>query len=420
MRRIKKIICFLIIIFNILSINKFCNAAEINISAPVCVLMEYSTGKILFEKNLNKMMYPASTTKLMTAILVLEKCQLTDVAIVSNSAVDSVPAGYSTAYLQKGEKLTIEQLLHVLLIPSANDAANVLAEHVGGSIANFANMMNSKAKEIGCENTNFKNPSGIHDENHYSTAYDLSLIAKHAMQFQTIKDIVQKTVYNLPKTDKYNSDNRIFYNTNLLLSHHSPDDYYYPYATGLKTGYTNPAKDCIIATAKKDDLELIAVILGAEDTNGSLVPKFLDCKKLFEYGFSNYSYKNIKKANSVVTKVSVLGATEDTKNLNILVKNDINVFLENNFDINNLEPKLELDTPLVAPIKGGSTIGKITYDIDGIIYTSELIAETNVDIVNFVLIIFRLGLILLVIFIFFAIFVLSPIFGVPPTTPLPP
>lgn len=404
MRRIKKIICFLIIIFNILSINKFCNAAEINISAPVCVLMEYSTGKILFEKNLNKMMYPASTTKLMTAILVLEKCQLTDVATVSNSAVDSVPAGYSTAYLQKGEKLTIEQLLHVLLIPSANDAANVLAEHVGGSIANFANMMNSKAKEIGCENTNFKNPSGIHDENHYSTAYDLSLIAKHAMQFQMIKDIVQKTVYNLPKTDKYNSDNRIFYNTNLLLSHHSPDDYYYPYATGLKTGYTNPAKDCIIATAKKDDLELIAVILGAEDTNGSLVPKFLDCKKLFEYGFSNYSYKNIKKANSFVTKVSVLGATEDTKNLNILVKNDINVFLENNFDINNLEPKLELDTPLVAPIKGGSTIGKITYDIDGIIYTSELIAETNVDIVNFVLIIFRLGLILLVIFIFFAIF----------------
>lgn len=404
MRRIKKIICFLIIIFNILSINKFCNAAEINISAPVCVLMEYSTGKILFEKNLNKMMYPASTTKLMTAILVLEKCQLTDVATVSNSAVDSVPAGYSTAYLQKGEKLTIEQLLHVLLIPSANDAVNVLAEHVGGSIANFANMMNSKAKEIGCENTNFKNPSGIHDENHYSTAYDLSLIAKHAMQFQAIKDIVQKTVYNLPKTDKYNSDNRIFYNTNLLLSHHSPDDYYYPYATGLKTGYTNPAKDCIIATAKKDDLELIAVILGAEDTNGSLVPKFLDCKKLFEYGFSNYSYKNIKKANSFVTKVSVLGATEDTKNLNILVKNDINVFLENNFDINNLEPKLELDTPLVAPIKGGSTIGKITYDIDGIIYTSELIAETNVDIVNFVLIIFRLGLILLVIFIFFAIF----------------
>lgn len=404
MRRIKKIICFLIIIFNILSINKFCNAAEINISAPVCVLMEYSTGKILFEKNLNKMMYPASTTKLMTAILVLEKCQLTDVATVSNSAVDSVPAGYSTAYLQKGEKLTIEQLLHVLLIPSANDAANVLAEHVSGSIANFANMMNSKAKEIGCENTNFKNPSGIHDENHYSTAYDLSLIAKHAMQFQAIKDIVQKTVYNLPKTDKYNSDNRIFYNTNLLLSHHSPDDYYYPYATGLKTGYTNPAKDCIIATAKKDDLELIAVILGAEDTNGSLVPKFLDCKKLFEYGFSNYSYKNIKKANSFVTKVSVLGATEDTKNLNILVKNDINVFLENNFDINNLEPKLELDTPLVAPIKGGSTIGKITYDIDGIIYTSELIAETNVDIVNFVLIIFRLGLILLVIFIFFAIF----------------
>lgn len=404
MRRIKKIFFFFLIFFNIISINKFCNATEINVSAPVCVLMEYSTGKILFEKNSNNIMYPASTTKLMTAILVLENCQLTDIATVSNNAVDSVPSGYSIAYLQKGENLTIEQLLHVLLIPSANDAANVLAEHVGGSIENFSNMMNSKAKEIGCINTNFKNPSGIHDENHYSTAYDLSLIAKHAMKFQIIKDIVQKTVCSLPKTNKYSSDNRIFYSTNLLLSHHTPDDYYYPYATGLKTGYTNPAKDCIIATAKKDDLELIAVILGAEDTSENLIPKFLDCKTLFEYGFNNFSYRKIKDSNSLVTNINVLGATEDTKNLNVLVKNDITIFLENNFDINNLESKLELDTPLVAPIKKGSIIGKISYNVDGINYSSELIAENEVNVVNYILIIFRLVLILLIIFMFFAIF----------------
>lgn len=144
--------------------------------SSACLLMEESTGKILYSKNANSIMYPASTTKIMTAILTLEKCNLSDTAVVSHNAVFSIPSGYSTASLVEGEVLTIEQLLNVLLIPSANDAAVVLAEHIAGSVEAFSDMMNAKAVELGCLNTHFVNPNGIHNENHYSTAYDLALI----------------------------------------------------------------------------------------------------------------------------------------------------------------------------------------------------------------------------------------------------
>lgn len=176
--------------------------------SSACLLMEESTGKILYSKNANSIMYPASTTKIMTAILTLENCKLSDTAVVSHNAVFSIPSGYSTASLVEGEVLTIEQLLNVLLIPSANDAAVVLAEHIAGSVEAFSDMMNSKAVELGCLNTHFVNPNGIHNENHYSTAYDLALIGKYAMKFPTFKEISSKTRYTLPITNAYSKEDR--------------------------------------------------------------------------------------------------------------------------------------------------------------------------------------------------------------------
>ncbi len=401
MKRIIKLFCILLIIFHIFAICNFSTATEIYTYSPVCLLMEASTGQILYEKDINSKMYPASTTKLMTAILVMENCNLSDIATVSATAVNTVPYGYSSAYLQEGENLTIEQLLYVLLIPSANDAANVLAEHIAGSIENFANMMNTKSIELGCKNTNFKNPSGIHDENHYSTAYDLSIIARYAMHFQTIKDIASTTSCSLPKTNKYNGADRIFYNTNLLLS---SNDYYYKYATGLKTGYTNPAKDCIVATAKKNDLELIVIILGGDTTKDNLSQKYLDCKTLFDYGFDNYSIRNVKKSNSVIKQFNVPGATSDTKNLDILVKDDINIFLNNNFNIENLTPEIELKENIIAPIKAGSVIGKISYTVNEITYSSCLIAGNDVEVINFMPILLRIAILLFIIFLVFITF----------------
>lgn len=195
-----------------------------------------------------------------------------------------------------GEKLRVEDLLYAMLLPSANDAANVLAEHVAGSISEFAELMNSKAKEIGCMDSNFANPSGIHDENLYSTAHDLSLIARYAMNIKTFRKIVNTSSYTLPSTSVYPNDDRVLTLSNYLMNSNYKD-YYYEYATGVKTGYTNAAKDCLIASAKKDDVEFIIVVLGAGNINGNRKTKYLDCKTLFNFAFDNYTahYKNLQE-----------------------------------------------------------------------------------------------------------------------------
>ena len=179
------------------------SASAVSVGSPSCILMEASSGKVLYEKNANQVRYPASTTKIMTAILALENCELTDVATVSRNAIHSIPPDYVIANIKEGEELTVEQLLNVLLIPSANDVAIVLAEHISGSVSKFSDLMNEKAKEIGCKNTHFVNPNGIHNKNHVSTAYDLALIGRYAMENATFRKIVQKTQYTLPANGLY-------------------------------------------------------------------------------------------------------------------------------------------------------------------------------------------------------------------------
>ena len=317
----------------------------------------------------------------MTAILTLEHCELTDTAVVSHDAIYSVPVGYSHAYLVEGEILTIEQLLHILLIPSANDAANVLAEHIAGSVSSFATMMNTKALELGCQNTNFVNANGIDTQNHYSTAYDLALIGRYAMQNETFRKIVSTTQYTLPATNKYPEANRFFKNTNELIipdNRDSVDNYYYPYATGLKTGYTNAAKECVVASAKKDDIEYIVVILGAERTENGLSGRFIDCKNLFNYAFENYTTYVINEENSVLKQVEVSNANYFTKNLNVIIKDKITLLLKKDTQISNITPTIEITSDLTAPISKNSTIGKITYNVDGNTYTSDLLAGSDI------------------------------------------
>ena len=256
---------------------------ELNLYSKSCILIELSTNKVAYEKNANEKMYPASTTKLLTAILALEKCKLTDTVVITNEMVSQIPNGYTTAYLQVGETLTVEQLLNVLLIPSANDAGYALAIHISSSIENFANLMNSKAKEIGCTNSNFTNPSGIHNENHYSTSKDMALIGLYALKYPIISEIGAKTSYSLPTINKIV---RNFETTNTLLKSNTKN--YYEYANGLKTGFTQPAGSCIVATAKKDNMEFLAVILGAPEPTNEINYRDSDCKTLFEYGFTNY------------------------------------------------------------------------------------------------------------------------------------
>ena len=373
-------------------------SSEIETLSPVALLMDAKTGKVLYEKNGYEQNYPASTTKLMTAILTVENCNLTDIAKVSYNAVFSVPYDYTNAALQVDEELTIEELLNVLLIPSANDAGYVLAEHIAGSTESFASMMNTKALEIGCLNTHFTNPSGIHEEDHYSTAYDLALIGRYAMQYDTIMNIVCKTSYRLPVTNKYDSEDRYFVTTNSMLRE-SFTNYYDSRVTGLKTGYTEHSLDCIVATAKQDDLELIAVILGAGYTESGLRQKYLDCHTLFDYGFANYAITSIVNQNDVCQNIKVEGATSETENLNLVYKDSISAFVPKTLDVSTLTPTITLREDLKAPISAGETLGKVEYTVEDVTYSTDLLAQTDVEPFPLLEICIKIGGILILFFV---------------------
>jgi len=397
-----KIIFFIFIFlmqFIIFISPSYADSDNLKTYCPSCILIEANTGKILYEKNSNDVRFPASTTKIMTAILTVENCNLDDVATVSHNAVYSIPYDYTHASLKEGEELTIEQLLYALMIPSANDAAIVLAEHISGSVEEFAKLMNKRAEELGCKNTHFVNPNGIHSKDHTSTSYDLALMGKFAMQNSIIRKIVSTTQFTLPVTNKYSKTDRIFNNSNDLLKTYSR--YYYEGTTGVKTGYTGEAGNCIIASAKKNDFEVILVVLGGESTNTGLSQRYLDCKTLFDYAFNNYSLKTLNEKNAVLKQITVRGATEETQNLNVLIKDKIAIFSENSADLYSLEPEITLDENLMAPISANSAIGKITYNYDGQTYSSDLIAETQVLSSDFLPLLFRILLIFVVLYLLF-------------------
>lgn len=374
------IIIFLINIF-------YCNysyATVFNANSPSAILLNSNTGKILYEKNAYARMYPASTTKVMTAILVLENCNLSDTTIVSKNAT-ILPSGYVGASLQIDEELTIKDLLYLLLLISANDAAVVLAEYVGGSVDNFSNMMNSKAKEIGCLDTNFINPNGIHDINHYSTAYDLALIGQYAMKNDIFKDIVSCKSYTVGETNKYQA--RTFYNTNKLLHEFNQTNdnekniFYYKYVTGIKTGYTTVGKNCLIASATKDNTEYISVILGADESEDNYnSQRYSDTINLLSSAIDNYSLSTIKQKNDVITTVEIENGDFIRKNLDLKLENDIKILISNE-DINlELIPEITLyEDKLQAPISKGDILGNITYTYDGISYTENIVASNNVS-----------------------------------------
>ena len=351
------------------------------IYSPCALLMDYNSGKILYEKNIDEKKYPASLTKIMTAIIVLENCKLDEIAEVSYNAVMSISMGYVTANLQIGEELTVEQLLYVLMVGSSNDSAIVLAEHVSGSVEEFAKLMNEKAKELGCTNTNFVNPNGAHDSDHYSTARDLALISRYAMKNEEFRKLVSTTSYKLPATNKYDREDRLFTTTNSLLivnNNSRADNYYYKYATGIKTGFTTPAGNCLIASANKGDLELITVILDGGETNTGLSHRYLDTKALFEYGYNNYVLRKIAATGETIQTANIKNATRDTKTLDIIIENDLYVLDKQENKNSSILPDVSLKDELKAPIKKGEIVGKVKYTVQGIDYEENLLANNDV------------------------------------------
>lgn len=366
-------------------------APNFTISAKGAILMDASSGSVLYGKAQNEKLYPASTTKILTAILAIEKCTLSEKITASYDAVMSLPSGYSNAAIQPGETLTCQELLEMFLLHSANEIGTIFAEHISGSVEKFATLMNKKAAEIGCKNTHFTNPSGIHDEDHYSTVYDMALIGRYCMQNETFRKIVSKVSCTIEPTDKY--EKRYFRNTNDLIDPAS--DFYTDYVIGTKTGYTSQAKHCLVSTSLKNNLELISVVLGAPSSK----ERYQDTINLLEYGNSNYKIQKIATKNSIVKEINVENATKTTSNVSLLVKNDITGIVPANLNSTDYDYSIKLNDLVSAPIQEGAVLGKITYTIGNFEYSTELIANHNVEEFAPITIFYQIALALFVLFI---------------------
>lgn len=246
------------------------------VEAEGAVLMDAATGNVLFSKNGDTKFYPASITKLMTALLVAENCGLDDKVTFSATATTNLESGAVSINMVEGDVMTVRQCLYALLLKSANEVGNALAEHVAGSNAKFAEMMNAKAAALGCTNTHFTNPHGLNDTNHYTTPHDMALIARAAFQNDTVKTVASTRTYTLPPTIKNPSGLTVTMGHKML---NPSDSRYYPGVIGSKTGYTSKAGNTLVTAVEKDGVRLIAVVMKSKSTH------YTDTKAMFDYGF---------------------------------------------------------------------------------------------------------------------------------------
>ncbi len=328
--------------------------------AAGAVLIEANTRMVLMADEAHKKLPMASTTKIMTALLAIENCSMDEMVEVPAEAYG---VEGSSMYLQKEEKLSMRDLLYGLMLVSGNDAAVTIAVYVGGSIEGFAAMMNGRAKELGALNTNFMTPNGLPNDNHYTTAYDLALIAAQAMQLDAFRQIVSSTYY---KTTT-GIVTRMLKNKNKIL-------WEYPGGCGVKTGYTKTAGKCLVFSAQKDGMTLIGVVLNCSDMFGS-------AKAMLDYGFNNYELATVVQKGAVVARLTVDNGMKNA--LALIVKEDIIIPIEKGESIT-LTTRIECPSAVTAPVEQGVLIGK-AYVLSGTktIASTELVASEGVDSRNY-------------------------------------
>ena len=301
--------------------------------------------------------------------------KLSDKTIVSENALKLIPKGYSIANFAVGEEVTMEILLEALLLHSANEAANIISEAISGSVEAFADKMNARAVELGCENTHFVNGNGIHNEDHYTTAWDLYLISKECMKNEEFRRIVQLKEMVIPPSPQHPADDRTFKNTNKLLI--EGNKYYYEGTIGIKTGFTSEAQNCFIGAASRNNYELINIVLAAPTINGES-QRYPDVIKLFNYGFENYKIDTLMDDVQIIKTIVIKNGTKETKRLNLRLEKGFSGFVKNDFDIAQIEPQIKYTQELVAPITTGTIMGTATYTIGTQEFTSNIIATSDV------------------------------------------
>ena len=326
-----------------------------SINSRACIVFDRDSKMILYGKNEQKQVKMASTTKIMTATIVIENCNLSDTIEVSKKAAST---GGSRLGLKSGDKITIKDLLYGLMLVSGNDAAVALAEYVGGDIQGFANLMNNKANELGLTNTHYESPHGLDSEGHYTTAYELAKLTDYALKNETFSNIVGTKNY----TVTINGYPKNLSNTNELLGNLNG-------IYGVKTGFTNGANRCLVTSCKRGDMDIICVVLGADTKNF----RTKDSIKLIEYAFNNFTYIN---ANEIATMYFETWITNNLENLSInkasckspkltLETLENPIISINKDSYNNISTNISINTNLEAPISSNTILGTLSIDLEG-------------------------------------------------------
>lgn len=361
---------------------------DLDLFCTHAVLLDANHGEILYDMKANERAYPASITKLMTVLLVLEAIEYGQLSLdtpvaAGETRMQDVTYSYVNAELKLGEVLTVEELLYLVILPSYADACNVLAVAVDGTIEDFVDHMNRKAAELGCQNTHFTNPVGIHNENHYSTAYDLALILKACLEYDTYLEIAKVPKYTLHATDM--SGAREMYNTNALVSTWRYSGYIYEKCIAGKTGNTDEAGRCLAAAAEDGDEVLISVILGSGPME---VPgdtelrqgQFRESKRLLEYGFNNFQRVTITRDSEPVATVKVT-MSRQADEVNVKAQGSITRTLPKSMNVDDIEMDVKLFADEVeAPVEAGQLMGIMTLSYGDEVYgTLDLVAVTSVE-----------------------------------------
>lgn len=348
---------------------------ENQLTAWSALVMEESTGDIIFEKDIDMILYPASTTKIMTVLLGIECCDLDEIVTASWNAVNIGDPDATMLGLDEGEEMRMEDLLYGTLMRSGNDGAIAIAEHVSGSVEEFVRLMNETAYNLGMTNTHFMNPHGLHDPNHYSTARDLATLARYAMSNETFRQIAKTKSYNIDETNTHRARTLTTRHRIMLSLHNGKENsYYYAPMTGIKSGYHSMAQYCYVGAASKEGVDLISVVLCS-----GMYDYMRDTKRLMEYGFSQYESVTLgtlyqKYPFTFYTsgfalddhdlgelKLSAVPADPANDPLITLRKDDVDVTAENLHKM----VLVQYSRSPVAPIEAGEIIGTMTYVVPG-------------------------------------------------------
>ena len=348
--------------------------------AQSALLMDMESGRVLYSKNLDDRVYPASTTKIMTGILALELGNMDDTVTATYEALKTITLEDSHMGILAGEELTMDQLVKGMLVYSANDAANVIAIQISGSIEAFVELMNQKAQELGMTGTHFVNPCGSHDDNHYTTARDLAILSKYAMKNEQFREIVKMPIYKIPATNKYTSE-RILVNTNLFLGTSRSTYYYYPPAIGIKTGHTSQAGYCLVSAASYNDTELLAIVMNCQNVDTKeQAYSYIDSKALYDFGFDNYVHQPIAKVGDIVSDSKVYEAKNDMR-VAVTVDNDVSVLISNKEGSADLiKTTVNMPEQIAAPITKGDVLGTVVYTYQDVpVGEANLVATNDVE-----------------------------------------